>query len=125
MSVVMADGARMYPTLEQFVGDYVVETYRRVVGGTSGRRWAADWWRYPEAVARLEALWEAFEHLHRQGGLGMSVWWRDHADHHMSVLLAPDGPFAEATDTNSWLEPLPLELVPAPLQSDVSDEEDA
>ncbi|WP_307025027.1 DUF4913 domain-containing protein [Arthrobacter globiformis] len=23
----------------------------------------------------------------------MSVWWRDHADHHMGVLLSADGPF--------------------------------
>lgn len=23
----------------------------------------------------------------------MSIWWRDHADHHMGVLLSADGPF--------------------------------
>lgn len=23
----------------------------------------------------------------------MSLWWRDHADHHMGVLLSADGPF--------------------------------
>lgn len=23
----------------------------------------------------------------------MSVWWRDHADHHMGVPLSADGPF--------------------------------
>ena len=26
----------------------------------------------------------------------MSVWFRDHAEHHMSVLLDPHGPFAAA-----------------------------
>lgn len=25
---------------------------------------------------------------------GMSVWFRDHAEHHMAVLLSPSGPFA-------------------------------
>ncbi|MDN3935701.1 DUF4913 domain-containing protein [Arthrobacter sp. YD4] len=24
---------------------------------------------------------------------GSSVWWKDHADHHRSVLLDPRGPF--------------------------------
>lgn len=29
---------------------------------------------------------------------GMSVWWRDHAEHHMAILTDPDRPFAEATE---------------------------
>ncbi|WP_261620660.1 DUF4913 domain-containing protein [Pseudarthrobacter equi] len=27
----------------------------------------------------------------------MTVWWRDHAAHHMSVLLSTDGPFRGCT----------------------------
>ena len=30
----------------------------------------------------------------------MSVWWRDHADHHMRVLMSTDGPFATSRDAN-------------------------
>lgn len=30
----------------------------------------------------------------------MSVWWRDHADHHMAVLMDPDGPFSSAADAD-------------------------
>lgn len=36
----------------------------------------------------MEALWRAWEHLRLDGATGISVWWKDHADHHMSVLLA-------------------------------------
>jgi hypothetical protein len=31
--------------------------------------------------------------LRLEPATGMSVWLRDHADHHMTVLLDPDGPF--------------------------------
>ena len=40
----------------------------------------------------------------------MSVWFRDHADPHMAVLMDPDGPFAGATseeDVNRRGDPLP------------------
>lgn len=43
--------------------------------------------------------------------LGLSTWFRDHADYHMSVLFSPDGPFAKAGDdpvnTCRLGEPLP------------------
>jgi len=55
---------------------------RRSGGGTTKR------------LQRLEALWRAWEHLRQDPALGMSVWWRDHADPHMAALLDPDGPFA-------------------------------
>ena len=49
----------------------------------------------------------------------MSVWWRDHADHHMAVLLDPDGPFSDATEgednTNRRGDPLPYAAPPAEL----------
>lgn len=46
-----------------------------------------------EAVSRIEALWTAWEHLRLDGATGISVWWGDHADHHMRVFLDPQGPF--------------------------------
>ena len=42
---------------------------------------------------------------------GMSVWFRDHADPHMAVLMDPDGPFAAAdanTETNHARKGQPL-----------------
>ena len=57
------------------------------------RVWCPQWWRHAEAVARLEALWRAWEHLRQDAATGLSVWFRDHADHHMTILLDADGPF--------------------------------
>ena len=41
----------------------------------------------------MDALWRTLEALRQDPGTGMSVFWRDHADHHMNVLLDADGPF--------------------------------
>ena len=67
-----------------------------------------QWWKHPEAVARMDALWRAFEQLRQDPGTGMSVFWRDHADHHMTVLLDADGPFKGCEDGHSThpLEPI-------------------
>jgi hypothetical protein len=55
--------------------------------------WCAEWCNHTEAIARLEALWRAWEYLRQDPHTGMSVWFRDHADHHMNILLNADGPF--------------------------------
>ena len=83
--------------------------YKRKVGPQNDGhyRWAADWWNYPEALARLEAMWRAWEHLRLDGATGSSVWWIEHADHHMPILLDPDGPFTKSTDRNKHGDPLP------------------
>ena len=56
----------------------------------------------------MDALWRAFEQLRQDPGTGMSVFWRDHADHHMTVLLDADGPFKGCEDGHSThpLEPI-------------------
>lgn len=87
--------ALYYGSVDEFVREYLVKNYRRRVDGERSV-WAADWWNYPEAVIRLDALWRAWEHLRLDPTTGMSVWFRDHAEHHMSVLLDPHGPFAAA-----------------------------
>jgi hypothetical protein len=45
----------------------------------------------------LEALWRSWEHLRLDPATGVSVWLRDHLDHHMGVLLDADGPFKGCT----------------------------
>lgn len=112
----------VYGSVDEFVRDYLRHVYRRA---TSDQRvWAARWWEYDEAVIRLEALWRAWEHLRLDPSTGMSVWWRDHADHHMAVLMDPEGPFAAADhydDANGADKgkPLPYEAPPAGLFPDV------
>ena len=43
----------------------------------------------------------------------MSVWWRDHADHRMRMLMSPEGQFATSRDPNSDGDPLPYAAPPA------------
>jgi hypothetical protein len=81
-----------YLTLEEWVHEWLFPVYRRSVLGHD-RVWCPQWWRHAEAVARLESLWRAWEHLRQDAAVGLSVWFRDHADHHMTVLLDADGPF--------------------------------
>ncbi|GEM_PF-477623 len=104
-----------YGSVDEFVREYLRFVYRRRVDGRH-RCWAWEWWRYEEAIIRLEALWRAWEHLRLDPSIGMSVWWRDHADHHMTVLMDPDGPFADAIDgeTNTCKRGEPLPYVPPP-----------
>lgn len=105
-----------YATLDQFVDQYLRHVYARQIDGQS-RVWAAEWWRYPEACVRLSALWRAWEELRHDGAFGMSVWFRDHADHHMPVLMDPQGPFVAASvhaDENKCGKGEPLPHLPAP-----------
>ncbi|MDU0328476.1 DUF4913 domain-containing protein [Microbacterium sp. KSW2-21] len=113
-----------FGSVDEFVRGYLLPNYRRRVDGQRVV-WAAEWWRYAEAVARLDALWRAWEHLRQDAQTGMSVWFRDHAEHHMSILLSPEGPFAsagEGTDrqnTNEKGQPLPYIAPPEGLFPDV------
>lgn len=113
----------VYGSVDEFVREYLRHVYRRKIGGRgTGRVWAGEWWRYDEAVIRLEAMWRAWEHLRQDAATGMSVWWRDHADPHMAVMLDPDGPFAGAEgDSNSSRagEPLPYVTPPEGMFPDV------
>lgn len=111
-----------YGSVDEFVREYLRNVYRRRIDGRH-RCWAGRWREYDEAVIRLEALWRSWEHLRQDAATGMSVWWRDHADHHMAVLMDPDGPFGLATEgeenTCKKGEPLPYVAPPEGLFPDV------
>jgi hypothetical protein len=101
-----------FEDLDEFVREMIVPVFRRRVGDRSQFHWAADWWRYPEAVIRLEALWRSWEHLRLDPATGMSVWLRDHADYHLGVLFSDYGPFTKSRDTSEHGQPLPCEPAP-------------
>jgi hypothetical protein len=105
--------ALFYATLEDFVREQLAPMYRRALDSPS-RTWCPQWWRHAEAISRLEALWRAWEHLRLDPATGMSVWFRDHADHHMAVLLDSEGPFkrCSAGKGHKPLEELPLDPAP-------------
>lgn len=112
----VADGLR-FPDAAAFVEGYLAHAYARDVSGRAAA-WCPQWWRHDEAVGRLEALWRAWEALRHDPALGLSTWYRDHADHHMAVLLDPDGPFRGCSPDRGHrpreVPPLPCDPVPSP-----------
>ena len=108
-----------YGSTNEFVREYLRHVYKRKIDGRHAF-WSPRWWKSDEAIARLEALWLAWEHLRLDTTTGPSVWWRDHADPHMSMLMSSSGPFAKEIDvTATVLEPLPHEEPPEALFPDV------
>lgn len=104
----------LFGSVDEWVRVWLRVTYRRRIDGDK-TKWEPDWWRYPEAVNRLDVLWRAWEQMRREPGSSMSGWWRDHADHHMSILLSATGPFAARGSNYAKAkadEPLPYEAPP-------------
>jgi hypothetical protein len=110
-----------YSGVQEFVESWLLPIYRRSIRGHT-RTWCPCWWQHREAVSRLDALWRAWEVLRLDAGTGLSVWWRDHADHHLTILLDADGPFKGCEDGHSDrpLEPLPYQQPPGIFQRDTT-----
>ncbi|MEY9846373.1 hypothetical protein ABH940_003460 [Streptacidiphilus sp. BW17] len=83
--------------LRFWVDHLFLPVYGREISTT--RPWCAQWHEHPEAVARLHALWLAWQELTatKAGLTGPSTWHRDHLDQALVHLRAPDGPFAACT----------------------------
>lgn len=107
-----------YSNVAEFVSDKLATQYRRQINVQGGVIWYPQWWKHSEAISRGEAHWRAWQFLRLDATTGMSVWWRDHADHHMAVLFSADGPFKGCSPDDghrSKLVPLPCEEPPAGL----------
>ena len=104
----------LFPTLDDFVREHLRFKYRRLVGraGRADLRWKAAWWESEEATSRLECMWRGWERA-RQDPLGMSDWWLNTCDPHMTVLLSPFGPFATSQDENKPGDALPYAPPPS------------
>ncbi|MFB7301005.1 DUF4913 domain-containing protein [Streptomyces rubiginosohelvolus] len=98
---ILALGGEAYAAELAALSDWVnylfLPAYGREI--SSSRPWCAQWHEHPEAVARLHALWLAWQQLtDTEAGLsGPSTWHRDHLDQTLVHLRAPDGPFAACT----------------------------
>lgn len=67
---------------------------------SSEARWCHLWFEHTPAVARLHALWLAWQELTDPascGYTGPSTWHRDHLDPCIRELRSPNGPFAGCT----------------------------
>jgi hypothetical protein len=98
-----------FDTVGDWVEGWLVPLWRR-----APRRWCPQWWRHPEAAARLDAMWQAWEQLRLEPGVGPSVFLRDHLDPHMAVLTSDEGPFARCEEARHGGGRPRLPTVPVP-----------
>jgi hypothetical protein len=114
--------APYFGSMLEWFEEWLRPTYRRSTHGEL-REWCEEWWQHAEALSRLDALWRAWEALRLDAGTGLSVWWRDHADHHLAALLDPDGPFKACGDGHVDNSPEELRHVrpPAAMYAQVED----
>lgn len=107
----------VFDNLDAFISGYLAPVVeRRVVQGASpGVAWCPEWWRHPEAISRLYALWRGWETLRvADPGTGMSLWWRDHFDPHFAVLTSDHGPLGKCSPDRGHVATAALPVVPAP-----------
>jgi len=111
------DPPQMFSSLEAWISTYLAPIITVELG--PGMRWCPQWWRHPEAVSRLEALWRAWEHMRIAADpTSMSLWWREHADHHLEILLeGTRTPFKQCSAEPGHghrddLRPLPVQPAP-------------
>lgn len=107
----------VFGSTAQWVEEFLVPMYRRDIApnGAGTLTWCPQWWEHAEAIIRLEALWRAWEHLRLDGKTGMSVFMKDHLDHHMPTLMAGKGPFDGCSLAKGHVGQMkPVTLVPAP-----------
>lgn len=98
-----------YDNLTDWVTRQFNPIYRRSLGGEY--RWCAQWWRHAEAIVRLSALWHSWESMRLQGATGIGLWFRDHLDHQLPILMGPRGPFYQCSETQHF-EPRQARLQP-------------
>ncbi|GHD31230.1 DUF4913 domain-containing protein [Nocardiopsis kunsanensis] len=83
--------------LTTWVNGFLVPVYVTSRIPSSRAPWCARWWKHPEAIGRLHALWLAYQAMSDTGGAGITApheWHRDHLDPALASLRAPDGPFS-------------------------------
>ncbi|MFJ8928024.1 DUF4913 domain-containing protein [Streptomyces sp. NPDC102364] len=87
--------------LTRWVHHLLIPVYGREI--STSRPWCRQWQEHPEAVARLHALWLAWQQLTdvESGLTGPQAWHRDHLDPTLMQLRAPDGPFGACTTSTA------------------------
>ncbi|WP_084562745.1 DUF4913 domain-containing protein [Corynebacterium aquilae] len=98
--------APMYPSMFDFVMCELVSTYGQSLGRVPN--WSAIWYRHPEAVRRLDALWRKFEKLRVDDPFSFrETFYHRHADYHMDRLMKPEGVFSDCKRDDVPMQPLP------------------
>jgi hypothetical protein len=90
----------VYDNAIEFFAELLAPSYVRDVNEGAELAWCPEWYKHPEALIRMEAMWRSWEHLRLEPALGMSSWWLNHADPHMRVLMDTKGPFKKCAHDN-------------------------
>ncbi|MET8661693.1 MULTISPECIES: DUF4913 domain-containing protein [Streptomyces] len=100
--------------LTQWVEGVLVPGY--LAEPAADARWCHLWTEHPVAVARLHALWLAWQELTDPatcGHTGPSTWHRDHYDPTIRELRTPGGPFNGCTKGEHRTDHRQPSLVPS------------
>lgn len=62
----MAQQDTYYPNLPAFVEGFVAHVFSFQQGASARYKWASDWWKYPQLVFPLDALWRNYEASRKQ-----------------------------------------------------------
>lgn len=87
---------RVYPNLGRFVSEQIAQVVTREVDNRE-ICWCSEWWKHPEALQRLEALWHSWENTRASKSSSMLDWWRDF-DYHFAQLTSSAGVFKMCRD---------------------------
>ena len=82
---------KVYDDVASWVENWFVHAYARSAVG--GGIWCAEWWRHPEAVSRLTALWHSWEAAQKNTAAGMAHWYVMYADPVYGQLTDSRGTF--------------------------------
>ena len=77
----------------------LAQSYVREVNEGATFAWCPEWYKHPEALIRMEAIWRPWEHLRLEPALGVSTWWLNHADPHMRLQHGPTSYRRRASST--------------------------
>ncbi|RQM31918.1 DUF4913 domain-containing protein [Rhodococcus ruber] len=95
-----------FANVVEFVeGFFLPVIRRRISDNDGGMSWDPRWWAYPEVLARLAALHQAWEEARASDSMSaMSSWWIQHLEPHLRVILDGDtGPMANAKADRSFM----------------------
>lgn len=108
-----------YANVYEWVEGYLAPNIQRKINTQmgSGLAWDPEYWKYPEVVARLTVLWNAWQAAEVSTDLSAkAAWWVRYCDPILDRILdATNGPFHnyDSLSTSSGvLSTLPV--VPAP-----------
>jgi hypothetical protein len=88
----------VYSCVEDWFINLLAPTIERRLdaAGAGTLTWCPQWWQHAEAIARLEALWRAWEVCRDADGEAPSRWFWQHCDPMLAVLMdAKAGPLCD------------------------------